>query len=94
VSDQDFLFALDVSGDPADDQMLTDLTRSVLGHVGYATGAVSAVAGELHRAIVERRGGGNGRCEIRFRSESGQLEIVVSGAGRADWRTTWPLPAS
>ena len=94
MSDQDFLFALDVSGDPADDQMLTDLTRSVLGHVGYASGAVDALAGELQRAIADRRSGGNGRSEIRFRSESGQLEIVVSGAGRADWRTTWPLPAS
>jgi hypothetical protein len=94
VSDQDFLFALDVSGDPADDPMLADLTRSVLGHVGYATGAVDAVTAELRGAIAERRTGGNGRCEIRFRSESGHLEIVVSGAGRADWRTAWPLPAS
>ena len=94
MSDQDFLFALDVSGDPAEDQMLNDVTRSVLGHVGYESGAVDAVAAQLHRALAERRTGGNGRCEIRFRSESGQLEIVVSGAGRADWRTAWPLPAS
>ena len=94
MSDQDFVFALDVSGDPSDDQIVADLTRSVLGHVGYASGAVDAVVGELQRAITERRASGNGRCEIRFRSESGQLEIVVSGAGRADWRTTWPLPAS
>ena len=94
MSDQDFLFALDVSGDPADDPMLTDLTRSVLRHVGYASGAVDAVATQLHGALAERRASGNGRSAIRFRSESGQLEIVVSGAGRADWRTTWPLPAS
>jgi len=94
VPDQDFLFALDVSGDPADDQMLTDLTRSVLSHVGYASSAVDALAAELHGALGERRAGGNGRCEIRFRSESGRLEIIVSGAGRADWRTIWPLPAS
>ena len=94
MSDQDFLFALDVSGDPADDQMLNDVTRTVLGHVGYESGAADALAAELHGALVERRAGGNGRCEIRFRSESGQLEVVVSGAGRADWRTTRPLPAS
>jgi len=94
VPDQDFLFALDVSGDPADDQMLNDLTRSVLGHVGYAGGAVDGLAAELHGALAERRASGNGRCEIRFRSESGQLEIIVSGAGRADWRTIRPLPAS
>jgi hypothetical protein len=94
VSDQDFLFALDVSGDPEDDQMVADLARSVLGHVGYAGSAIEALAGELRGAFADRMTDGKRRCEVRFRSESGELEIVVSGAGRADWRTTWPLPAS
>ena len=94
MSDQDFLFALDVSGDPASDQMLADLARTVLGHVGYAGSAIDALTGQLRSALAERVGGGKRRCEVRFRAEAGQLEIVVSGAGRADWRTTWPLPAS
>ena len=94
MSDQDFFFALDVSGDPGDDQMVADLARSVLGHVGYAPSAIDALAGQLHRALDGRGPDGTRRCEVRFRSESGQLEIVVSGAGAADWRTTWPLPAA
>ena len=94
MSDQDFFFALDVSGDPGDDQMVTDLARSVLRHVGYHTSAVDAVAGQLHGALVVRVADGKRRCEVVFRSESGQFEIVVSGAGAADWRATWPLPAS
>jgi hypothetical protein len=94
VSDRDFFFALDVSGDPADDQMLADLARTVLGHVGYAHSAIAALTGELRAALAERVADGTRRCEVRFRSEAGQLEIVVSGAGRADWRTAWPLPAS
>jgi len=94
VSDQDFFFALDVSGDPGDDRMVTDLARSVLGHVGYATSAIDALAGQLHGALAVRVADGRRRCEVRFQSEAGQLEIVVSGAGAADWRATWPLPAS
>ena len=94
VSDQDFLFALDVSGDPASDQMLADLARTVLGHVGYAASAIDALTGQLRSALAERVADGKRRCEVRFRAEAGQLEIVVSGAGRADWRTAWPLPTS
>jgi len=31
---------------------------------------------------------------VRFLARAGALEIVVAAAGRPDWRTTWPLPAS
>jgi hypothetical protein len=94
VSDRDFFFALDVSGDPASDQMLGELTRTVLAQVGYAKSAIEALTSQLRAALVERVSDGKRRCAVRFRSEGGQLEIVVSGAGRADWRTSWPLPAS
>ena len=94
MSDRDFFFALDVSGDPKDDQMVADLARTVLGHVGYAHSAIAALTGELRTALTERVADGKRRCEVRFRSQAGQLEIVVSGAGRAEWRTAWPLPAS
>jgi hypothetical protein len=94
VSDRDFFFALDVSGDPASDHMLADLTRTVLGHVGYANSAIDALSGELHAAIAGRVADGKRRCEVRFRASAGELEIVVGGAGRPEWRTTWPLPVS
>jgi hypothetical protein len=94
VSDRDFLFALDVSGDPESDRMLTELARTVLGHVGYASSAIDALSGELRSALAGRVADGKRRCEVRFRSEAGQLEIVVAGAGRAEWRTTWPLPST
>jgi len=94
VSVQDFFFSLDIAGDPASDQMLAEVARTVLGQAGYAASAIDAVTGQLQRALVERVSDGQRRCEVRFRSEAGQLEIVVSGAGRADWRASWPLPAS
>jgi hypothetical protein len=94
VSDRDFVFALDVSGDPGDDQMVTELARAVLRHVGYAASEIDALAAQLHNALAVHGSDGHRRCEVLFRAESGQFEIVVSGAAAADWRTTRPLPAS
>jgi hypothetical protein len=94
VSEQDFVFTLDVSGDPDSDQMVADLARTVLGHVGCASQAITDLSGQLRSVLAERLSGGKGRCEVRFQTASGQLEIVVAGAGRAAWRTTCPLPAS
>jgi hypothetical protein len=94
VPDQDFFFALDVSGDPDSDQMVIEVARTVLRQVGYAGSAIDALAAELRAALAERVADGKRRCEVRFRAVGGQMEIVVSGAGRADWRTAWPLPAS
>ena len=94
MSDQDFFFSLDVSGDPESDQMLADVARTVLRHAGYAHSAIDALTGQLKTVLAERVADGKRRCEVRFRSEAGQLEILVSGAGRTDWRSSWPLPTS
>jgi hypothetical protein len=94
VSDQDFLFAVDVSGDPADGQMVADLASTLLGHIGYESGAIATLSGELRTALAGQLSDGKGRCEVRFRTGAGQLEIVVAAAGHAAWRTTRPLPAS
>jgi hypothetical protein len=94
VPDQEFLFALDLSGGPPFDLMLAELTRCVLGHVGYHSSAIDALAGQLGAALTERSANGGRRCEVRFAARAGELEIVVAAAGRPDWRTTWPLPAA
>ena len=94
MPDQDFLFALDVSGDPESDQMLADVARTVLGQVGYASSAIDALTREMRGALTERVADGRRRCEVRFQVSGGQLLIVVAGAGRPEWRTTWPVPAA
>jgi hypothetical protein len=94
VPDQEFLFALDLSGDPPFDGMLAELARAVLGHVGCTSPAIDAVTGQLGAALAEHAGNGHRRCEVRFRARPGELEIIVAGAGRPDWRTTCPLPAA
>jgi len=62
VPDQEFLFALDMSGEPPFDRMLDELTRCVLGHVGYHSSAIDALTGELGAALTERAGSGGRRC--------------------------------
>jgi hypothetical protein len=94
VPDQDFLFALDMSGEPPFDGMLAELARAVLGHVGCASPAIDALTGQLGAALAERAANGTRRCEVRFRASGGELEIIVAGAGRPDWRTSCPLPAA
>jgi hypothetical protein len=94
VPDQEFLFALDLSGGAPFDRMLAELTRCVLGYVGYQSSAIDALAGQLGAALRERSADGGHRCEVRFSARAGALEIVVAAEGRPDWRTTWPLPAS
>jgi hypothetical protein len=94
VPDQDFLFALDMSGEPPFDSMLAELARAVLGYVGCASPAIDALTGQLGAALADRAANGNRRCEVRFRARGGELEIIVAGAGRPDWRTTCPLPAA
>ena len=94
MPDQEFLFALDMSGEPPFDLMLAELTRTVLGHVGCASPAIEAVTGQLSAALAARAANGRRRCEVRFRARAGELEIVVAGTGGPGWRTTCPLPAS
>ena len=94
MPEQEFLFALDMSGEPPFDRMLADLARCVLGHVGYHSSAIDALIGQLGAALAERAANGRRRCEVRFRARAGELEIVVAGAGAPDWRTTCPMPAS
>jgi len=94
VSDQDFLFSLDVSGDPDSDQMLADLTGTLLGQVGYPPEGIQPLIAEVRTALQGRTAAGQRQCEVRFHAQGGQLEIVVSGAGIAEWRTSRPLPAS
>jgi hypothetical protein len=80
VPEQEFLFALDMSGEPPFERMLVELTRTVLGHVGCASPAIDALTGQLGAALTERAANGRGRCEVRFRARAGELEIVMADA--------------
>jgi hypothetical protein len=94
VPDHDFLFALDIADDADSGRMLGELCTAVLGHVGYAAPAIAELTRALSAAL--RQGGANGarRCDVRFVARAGELQIVLSCAGAAEWRATRPLPVS
>jgi hypothetical protein len=94
VPDHDFLFALDVSGDADTGRMLGELCTAVLGHVGLGAPAIAELTSALSGAVAKSGANGARRCDVRFVAQGGQLQIVVSCPGAADWRTTRPLPTS
>jgi hypothetical protein len=94
VPDHDFVFALELSHDPDSGRMLGDVCAAVLGHVGYGAAAIAELRAALSGAVAQRAGNGARRCDIRFVAHGGVLQIVVTCAGAAEWRTTRPLPAS
>jgi hypothetical protein len=71
-----------------DSQMLVDVFRSVLAHVGLNGEASERL---LDQVMEQRRTGQEGDCTLRFTAHAGELEITLSQAGR-DWHTTCPVP--
>ena len=86
----DFAFALTLPGHAHDTEMLVDLLRTVLAHAGYSGDTLE----RLVRQVGSVRGVASPAqpCSVRFEARGGELQIVVSQAGR-DWRTTCPVLA-
>jgi len=88
VAAHDFAFVLTLSGHAHDTEMLVDLLRTVLGQAGYAGDTLD----RLVRQVISVRSSvaPTQPCGVRFEARGGELQIVVSQAGR-DWRTTCPV---
>jgi hypothetical protein len=85
VAAHDFAFALTLPGRAHDHELLIDVVKTVLAHAGYA--------GETLERLVKQVSGvraGDAPCAARFEGRGGELQIVISQAGR-EWRTTCPL---
>ena len=87
-----FLFALDLSDRAHFDEMLGEVARNVLGHVGYAHDAAAELIALLHAALAESAAHASHHCRVQFSAGSGELQIVVSYGGGREWRTKRPLP--
>jgi hypothetical protein len=87
VAAHDFAFALTLPGHASDTEMLIELLRTVLVQAGYAGDTLD----RLVRQVSSVRAAAPAQpCGIRFEARGGELQIVVSQAGR-DWRTTCPV---
>ncbi len=87
-----FLFALDLSDRAHFDEMVAEVARNVLGHVGYAHDTTADLVALLHAALVERAAHASRPCRVQFSADAGQLQIVVSSGGGQEWRTRRALP--
>ena len=83
----DFAFALTLPGHAYDTEMLVDLLRAVLAQAGYAGDTLERL---VKQVISVRAKAPAQPCGVRFEARGGELQIVVSLAGR-DWRTTCPV---
>jgi hypothetical protein len=79
----ELVFAITISGEAPDHQMLTEILQSVLGHIGVAVGDIDRLLQALQgQAWAGSPGGG---CDLRFERQGGELQMVVSQQGR-EWR--------
>ena len=92
MTDQRFLFALNISDNPEFDSMLADLAARVLADTGCAPLDAAQILKRLRATLEEAAGEGARGCAIRFQAEGRQLNIVVSYAGGREWRVTHALP--
>jgi hypothetical protein len=87
VAAPEFAFTLTLSGHVHDREMLTDVLRAVLSQAGYAGDTLERL---VKQVSVVREASPAAPCDVRFQARGGELQIVVSQAGR-EWRTTCPL---
>ena len=93
MSTRDFLFALQLSGEPPfDDDMLGDVAARVLGSVGYGEDVVREVASFMRGALTKGMAGKLNQCEVQFVVEGRDLHVVVTCVGGQVWRTRYPIP--
>jgi hypothetical protein len=90
VPEHIFLFSLRLPGNGGFDEMLADLTESVLRHCGFAPGAIAELGGEVTSAIPSP--GARGELDVRFQAADGAIEIVVSRGAREIVRASRRLP--
>ena len=91
MSDHDFIFTLRLADDAGSDEMVKDLTTSVLRHVGYALSALGELIDLVRAGIAKERAAG-AEYDLQFRAHEGQIEIVVSRDDQTVFHTSRRLP--
>jgi hypothetical protein len=86
------MFAIDLPDRAAFDDMLDDVARKVLDHVGYGCDVTGDLVALLRAALTQSQGRGPHPCRVQFDAHAGELHITVSDGGGREWRTRRPLP--
>ena len=80
----EFLFAITLSGEAPERQMLTDIMRTVLGHAGVSAGDIDQLMQELQAQQWAAPPGPG--CNLRLQANGAEVVVLVSQQGR-EWRT-------
>ena len=89
MSATEFLFAISLSGEAPDRQMLTDVMRAVLGHAGVHADEIDRLLVELVARQWASPPGPD--CNLRLLGNGDEVVVVLSQQGR-EWRTACPIP--
>jgi hypothetical protein len=85
------MFAMHFPEDGRFEEMLQDLTTSVLRHAGYKGRAATALAAEISAGVANGCRPGSA-YDVEFRAHAGELVLVVSQGGRRIFHTSRRLP--
>ena len=91
MADHEFSFAIELSGRPANIDMLRELASRVLGQVGCGDHTVPAVVDALQTAVARSAAAGASTCRLRFVAHDGRLDIALSSGDGPLWRTSHNL---
>jgi hypothetical protein len=92
VADQ-FLLSITVPQAAQYHGLLCEIAEGLLAQIGFDPSEAVTIV-DAFRAGIDRDAATGARpCDAVFRTEAGQLVIVVTGAGRREWRLAHPLPA-
>ena len=86
------MFALDLPDRAPFDEMLDDVARNVLGHVGYGCDVTGDLVALVRAALTQSGVSRPRHCLVQFSAHAGELHVVVSDGGGREWRTRRPLP--
>ena len=87
----EFVFRVALSDGAPFDAMVADITRTVLGHIGYTPETIAELIEQLRGALGGRAGRASER-HLAFRAHNGQLHIAAGCGDRVEWQTARPLP--
>ncbi len=88
MASHEFFFALEFSSHSAPASLLEHLAERVFKHVGCAIEHVEGLSGAIERASGQGGGAAERRCDVQFRAQEGELEVLVTADGDRVWQTS------
>ena len=90
MSESEFFFSIDLSGEPPSKDMFRQLVSRILKQAGCAARDVPVVIDTLQTAVTASVSKGDRLCRLTFSNGNGSLEIAVSSSVGRVYHATHP----